>query len=97
MALRSTIVDPRIENRNSFDDTSLDCDPDDYEVLIEDELVGTTTVREISRLRCEEILANLFESPPEDMEDLLRSIAKAIAVRDYLHELGEDPDAPSLG
>ena len=68
---------------------------DSYDVLIEDEMVDCSVVRHVSVASCLQAIEGLGVAHPGD--DILAGVARAVAVRDYLREIGEDPDAPSLG
>ncbi|MDQ2731301.1 MAG: hypothetical protein M3Y56_06555 [Armatimonadota bacterium] len=68
-----------------------------YEVRLEDELIGTSLLRDVTFLRCAAVAGEVIPGSSLELDDFFGGIAKAIAIRDYLREIGEDPDAPSLG
>jgi hypothetical protein len=92
VALKSTVVGWSDSRRHS---TALLDSTDSYEVLIEDEMVDYSVVRHVSLSSCLQAIEGLGVAHPSD--DILAGVARAVAVRDYLREIGEDPDAPTLG
>lgn len=68
-----------------------------YHVLVEDDLAGQSSVREVPLSRCVEMADEFFLDTGSPLDELLGRIASVIAVRDYLGDMGEDPDFPTLG
>ena len=66
-------------------------------ISVTDELIGTSSVREVPVELCREFASELPIPDELGAAAFYETIARVISVREYLQEIGEDPDHPKLG